>query len=183
MDSSNLDQMRKRWNLRHGGFAAAIERLHERGIMVYGSFIFGYDHDTLDSVERTIEFAVESRLFLVNFSALTPTPGSRLYARLREQGRLLYDAWWLDPRYRYGDAVYQPARLTPDQLTGACARARHLFYRYGSIARRLWHGAANRKRPTHLALFAGANLVSRREIASKLGHPLGARQPAAATGV
>jgi radical SAM superfamily enzyme YgiQ (UPF0313 family) len=176
LDRDNLEQMRKPWNLRHGGYADAVRRLHDRGIMVYGSFVFGYDRETRDTIARTVEFAIGSKLFLVNFSVLTPTPGSRLYDRLAREGRLLYDRWWLDTRYRYGDAVYRPIGMTPGELAEACLRARQTFYRYGSIAARL-RARVNRHSPAHAALFLGANHVSRRELASKMGHALGSTQP------
>jgi radical SAM superfamily enzyme YgiQ (UPF0313 family) len=177
VEPGNLRQMRKTWNLRAGGYPEVVRRLHDRGIMIYGSFIFGYDHDTRETIARAVEFAVESRLFLVNFTALTPTPGSRLYDRLRRQGRLLYDRWWLEPRYRYGDTVFRPRHLDADELTAACADARETFYRFRSIARRGLSSAANCRTWNHLALFLGANLIARRELASKLGHHLGSSEP------
>jgi len=57
LDAANLAQMRKGWNLRHGGYDAAIGRLQDAGIMLYGTFVFGYDRDTVASFERTLEFA------------------------------------------------------------------------------------------------------------------------------
>lgn len=174
LQAGNLHQMRKAWNLRPGGYDAVVRRFHDRGIMIYGSFIFGYDHDTPETIRRTVEFAVDARFFLANFSALTPTPGSRLYDRLRRERRLLYDRWWLEPRYRYGEAVYRPVSLAPEELTRACAEARRQFYRFGAIAERGWRSSANHWTWRHFALFVGANLMTRRELASKLGHPLGA---------
>jgi radical SAM superfamily enzyme YgiQ (UPF0313 family) len=176
LEADNLRQMGKAWNLRRD-FRVAIRRFHDHGIMIYGSFIFGYDHDTPPTIARTVDFALESKLFLVNFSPLTPTPGSRLYARLRAEGRLLYDRWWLDPRYRYGDVTYRPRNLTPDALRDACVRARRAFYGYRSIARRAVSARTNARSPRHLALFLAANLVSRRELATKLGRPLGGSAP------
>jgi radical SAM superfamily enzyme YgiQ (UPF0313 family) len=181
LDPQNLRQMNKGWALRHRTYQSAIQRFHDRGIMIYGSFIFGYDHDTRDSIGRTIDFALESKLFLVNFSPLTPTPGSRLYSRLRAEGRLLYDRWWLDPRYRYGATTYRPRHLTPDELTDLTIRARTAFYGYGSIAKRALNFQSNTRTFRHLGLFLSANLVSRREISSKLGRPLGGSDPFAAT--
>jgi radical SAM superfamily enzyme YgiQ (UPF0313 family) len=71
--------MNKAWTLRHQSVASAIEA-SPRGIMVYGSFIFaGYDEDTPDTIARTVDVAVDARLFLANISPLTPMPGSRLY--------------------------------------------------------------------------------------------------------
>ena len=171
--AGNLRQMSKAWNLRRA-FSESIRRFHDHGIMIYGSFIFGYDHDTPETIARTVDFALESKLFLVNFSALTPTPGSRLFDRLRSEGRLLYDRWWLDPRYRYGEATYRPRHMSPDALTQSCVRAREAFYGYRAIGRRAANLRANARSPWHLGLFLAANLVSRRELATKLGRPLGA---------
>ena len=174
LDGDNLRQMNKAWMLKRQGVAASVARFHDHGIMVYGSFIFGYDADTPDTMARTIDFAIRSKLFLANISPLTPMPGSRLYQRLGREGRLLFDAWWLDPRYGYGDVVYRPARMTPDALRDACGAARAAFYGLGSIARRVTNTAANARTAAHLRLFLAANLVSRRELGRKLGRHLGA---------
>jgi radical SAM superfamily enzyme YgiQ (UPF0313 family) len=177
LDADNLRQMNKAWMLRRSSAAAAVRSLHDRGIMVYASFIFGYDHDTPDTIRRTVDFAVDSKVFLANINPLTPMPGSGLYRRLQNDGRLLYDRWWLDPRYAYGDIVYSPARMTPEALRDCCRAARRVFYAPSSIVRRMANLRANARTLPHLGLFLAANLVSRREIASKLGRPLGAAGP------
>lgn len=171
LDADNLAQMRKRFNLVGPSYAESIRRLHARGIMVYGSFVFGYDHDGPDCFARTVRFALDEGLALVNFSALTPTPGTRLYSRLLAEGRLLYDAWWTDPAYRYGDAAYRPARMTPQELTDGCRAARRAFFSAGSVVRRA--RGPNARSPARLAVYLGANVVSRRALRSKLGRPLG----------
>jgi len=177
LDASNLAQMNKKWNLKHGDYASAIQKFRDRGIMIYGSFIFGYDHDTLDTFERTAEFAVGAKLFLVNFSALTPTPGARLFHRLRDEGRLVYDRWWLDPDYRYGQATYRPRQMTADELTAGCLLARRLFYSAGSIVRRATDFTANARSVSRLGVYALANVISKRELNHKLGHRLGSEAP------
>ena len=174
LDADNLRQMNKAWTLRHQNALTAIRRFHDRGIMVYGSFIFGYDHDTPDTIKRTVEFASDARLFLANISPLTPTPGSQLYQRLQREGRLLYDRWWLDSGYSYGDITYRPRHFTPEELRDCCRDARQAFYGYGSIARRLSNVRVNARTPSHLGLFLSANVISRREITAKLGRRLGA---------
>jgi radical SAM superfamily enzyme YgiQ (UPF0313 family) len=180
LDVDNLRQMNKAWMLRHQDIRAAVQRFHDRGIMVYGSFIFGYDHDTEDTITRTIDFAIDARLFLANISPLTPMPGSRLYQRLESEGRLVYDRWWLDSRYSYGDVTYLPKHFTPDQLRECCRAARQAFYGYGSIAGRLANVRVNARTLSHAALFLSANLISRRELARKLGRQLGALVPSVA---
>jgi radical SAM superfamily enzyme YgiQ (UPF0313 family) len=174
IDVDNLRQMNKAWMLRHQDIRAAVQRFHDRGIMVYGSFIFGYDHDTPDTIARTIDIAIDARLFLANISPLTPMPGSRLYHRLEGEGRLVYDRWWLDARYSYGDVTYLPKHFTPDELRECCRSARQAFYGYGSIARRFSNLTVNARTLSHAALFLSANVISRRELARKLGRQLGA---------
>ena len=174
LDADNLRQMNKAWTLRHQNARTAIRSFHDRGIMVYGSFIFGYDRDTPDTIKRTVEFAVDARVFLANISPLTPTPGSRLYQRLQREGRLLYDRWWLDSGYSYGDITYRPSHFTLEELRDCCRDARAAFYGYGSIARRLSNLRVNARTPSHLGLFVSANVISRREITAKLGRRLGA---------
>jgi radical SAM superfamily enzyme YgiQ (UPF0313 family) len=172
LDGANLSQMRKKWNTRHP-YAEAIQRFHAHGIMIYGSFIFGYDHDGPDVFARTVDFALENRLFLVNFSALTPTPASALYARLEKEQRLLYPRWWLEQAYGYGDAVYRPAGLTADQLTAGCRWARAQFYSYANIAGRVLWPASGCGSVRHRLISLAANLTSRRTLDRKLGRPLG----------
>jgi radical SAM superfamily enzyme YgiQ (UPF0313 family) len=177
LDERNLAQMKKRWNVRHGDYATAIQKFHDRGIMIYGSFIFGYDHDTVDSFKAGVDFALRSKFYIANFNPLTPTPGTRLYDRLRAEGRLIWDRWWLAPDYRYGQATFHPRGMTADELTEGCFRARSDFYRYGSIVRRAFSPKTNSRTPYHLAFFLASNLISQREIRKKQGLPLGSDTP------
>ena len=57
LDARNLQQMKKQWGLTHHDYATSIQRLRDLGIMVYGTFVFGYDYDTVDSFAIAVEFA------------------------------------------------------------------------------------------------------------------------------
>ena len=74
-------------------YAAACRRFHDAGIMINGSFVFGFDQDGPDVFERTVDFAIESKLLTATFHVLTPLPGTRAFARLETQGRLLHRNW------------------------------------------------------------------------------------------
>ncbi len=173
LDQRNLRQMKKRWNLKWGDYATAISVLRDAGILIYGTFILGYDHDTTDTFDVTLDFALRHKLFLANFNPLTPSPGTPLYQRLAKQGRLLYDRWWLDPRYRYGEATFRPRGMSAGELTRGCYRTRTAFNTYSSIARRLIGRRGNLRNPYQTAVYLLSNLVSRREIHSKQGRRLG----------
>jgi radical SAM superfamily enzyme YgiQ (UPF0313 family) len=173
LDPQNLAQMKKKWNLKYGDYATSIRVLQDAGIMIYGTFVFGYDRDTADSFDVAVEFAMRNRFYLANFNPLTPTPRTPLFDRLRTTGRLLHDRWWLAPDYRYGEATFRPRSMTADELTAGCYRARTEFNTYRSILRRAVDKRTNARTPYRLGLYVYANLVSRREIHSKQGRPLG----------
>jgi radical SAM superfamily enzyme YgiQ (UPF0313 family) len=177
LDEHNLAQMKKKWNLKHGDYPSLVQTFRQHGVMIYGSFVFGYDHDTVDSFDISLEFALRSRFYLGNFNPLTPMPGAKLYDRLRAEGRLIYDRWWLDPDYSYGQATFHPRGMTAAELTDGCFRTRRRFHDYSSIVERALDFKTNCRDPYRLGLHLASNLVARREILKKQGRRLGAVMP------
>jgi radical SAM superfamily enzyme YgiQ (UPF0313 family) len=171
LERSNLEQMGKSWMA--DDYKRIIAAFHDNGIMVYGTFIIGYDSDTPAIFERTLEFALENRLFLANFNPLTPTPGTPLYQRLQSQGRLRFEAWWLNDDYRWGDCLFRPARMSAEELTSGCFELRKAFNSARNIIARF---PGLKLRHTNLykaGLYVAANRVSRRELHRKYGQALG----------
>ncbi|MBI4867128.1 MAG: radical SAM protein [Candidatus Wallbacteria bacterium] len=177
LNSQNLHQMKKHWNQGYGGYDRAIQILQDAGIMIYGTFVFGYDHDTADAFDEAVEFAMKHRFALANFNPLTPTPGTPLLERLRGQGRMLWDRWWLADDYTYGHATFRPRMMEPEELTAGCFRARKRFYTLGSIVRRALEPRTNLASFHRLGLHMMMNLISRREISIKQNASLGAPEP------
>jgi radical SAM superfamily enzyme YgiQ (UPF0313 family) len=93
---NNLVDMKKSWNLKHGDYTSIIQKIQNRGIMIYGSFMLGYDHDTKASFDSTVDFAIKHKFCLTNINILNPIPGTKLYHRLERENRLIYDRWWLE---------------------------------------------------------------------------------------
>ena len=173
----NLAQMHKGRNQTSRDYAEAVQKFHDHGIMVYGSFIFGYDHDTVWDFAPSLEFAIGQKLLLANFNPLIPMPGTPLYARLRAEGRLIHDAWWLDPSYRYGAAPFHPRGMTADELTAGIYWIRTEFNRLGSILRRGLNRKANTRSLYNAGAYLACNWINRREIHRKQGLPLGGPEP------
>ena len=172
LNPASLRQMGKRWNSVSGPYRSVVRALHARGIGIYGTFVFGYDADTADTIARTTDFALEARLEIANFNPLTPTPGSALYDRLLREGRLLSPRWWLDPGYRYGDAIFEPRGMRADELAAGVFEARARFYSWRSIGLRVLGGETPFS-PFHVGVTAAANIISRREIYNKQHRLLG----------
>ncbi len=177
LDEANLVMMRKKWNLKYGGYANTLARFYERNIMVFGSFVLGYDNDTTDSFARTFDFAMESKLALAQFNPLIPTPATSLFERLKKEERLIYPRWWLDDDYRYGETIFRPKKMTPEQLAEGCFKIRRDFGAYSSIFKRLVSSGANSGSLYNMFGFMAINLASIKEIMNKQGESLGNGMP------
>jgi radical SAM superfamily enzyme YgiQ (UPF0313 family) len=173
LSPGNLRQMGKRWNNVAGDYRGVVRKFHARGMAVYGTFVFGYDWDTPEIIDRTLEFALQAHLEIANFNPLTPTPGSALYDRLAREGRLLRPRWWVDPAYRYGDPIFVPKRMSPETFAQKCFDAKRAFYSWRSIARRVLGSDAGLDW-FRTGMVSLANVISRKEIYRKQYRTLGA---------
>jgi radical SAM superfamily enzyme YgiQ (UPF0313 family) len=166
LEKKNLLQMRKYHNLAIQNYDTIIKSLRDSGIIVYGTFVFGYDYDTVEIFKRTLDFSLKNKLYIANFNHLIPYPGTPLYKRLKVQKRLLYDKWWLDNTYRYGDVAFKPRLLTPEELSHLCMQTRVEFNKWSSIFRRV-EFAANCKDIRNTFNYFLYNTISKREITKK----------------
>lgn len=173
LNRDNLVQMRKAWNVKYDDYQTSIRVFEDAGIMIYGTFVFGYDRDTVDSFDEAVDFAIRNRFYLANFNPLTPTPGADLYRQLQQENRLIYDRWWLDSNFRYGHATFHPRGMTAEELTAGCLRARLRFNTWASLWRRAMAPRTNLRTPFRLGVYLLSNLISKREIVSKQGRRLG----------
>jgi radical SAM superfamily enzyme YgiQ (UPF0313 family) len=172
LNPANLRTMNKSFNTMRGGFVQALANLRRHHIRVYGTFIFGYDGDTPESFGETVNFAREHALYIAAFNHLTPFPGTPLYQRLEKEGRLLYDAWWLDDRYSYNRIPFQPKGMEPDELQRGCLAARRRFYSWPSIVRRSL-APVNRSNGFMWRNFYLINGLHRNDVSLRDHYPLG----------
>ena len=172
LSTINLKQMGKPWNRVAGDYLSVVKKFHERGMAVYGTFVFGYDGDTVETIQDSLDFAMEAKLEIANFNPLTPTPGSPLYERLKQDKRLLSPQWWLDPNYRYGDPIFVPKSMSPDEFSRTCFEVKKSFYSWKSIVHRVL-GSNTRFDCFRTGIVGLANVVSRREIMRKQYRALG----------
>jgi radical SAM superfamily enzyme YgiQ (UPF0313 family) len=173
VNEANLRAMGKDWNLAQASYADSLRQFRKHGLAIYGTFVFGYDEDDWEVVRESVAFAREQKLFLAAFNHLVPFPGTPLYHRLQEQGRLLTDPWWLDPAGRVGDVVFRPKKISAAELESACLWARREFYSWPSIGERLWDRRANASSLAMLGVFLGLNLGSHFDIDLRQGLQLG----------
>lgn len=170
LDAANLRLMKKSFNTMKSGYAGALDNLRRHGIAVYGTFVFGYEHDRADSFDAAVDFALEQDMYVAAFNHLTPFPGTPLYQRLESEGRLRFPAWWLDRRYRYNELPFTPQNLSPAAVTQGCIDARRRFYAWPAILKR---SLRNRSDFFMFRNFFPINALHRNEISLRNGYPLG----------
>jgi len=151
LSRNNLEQSNKRQNIGKD-YEQAIRRLHSLGIMINGSFVFGLDADDPDVFQRTVDWAVRNSLTTCTFHILTPYPGTRLFAKMEAQGRILHRDW---DRYDTRQVVYKTVGLTADELKQGYDWAYKSFYSWGNILKASLGHDALRHSLKHFAYAGG----------------------------
>ena len=143
-----------------GEYLDVARKIHDHGIGIDGSFVFGFDTDDAGAFDRTVEFVIKARLEVVYFSILTPYPGTRLHKRLKAEGRILTEDWNL---YDANHVVYRPKTFTPEELHEGYTRALKEVYTIPSIFKRLWGTTAwkNFFYPMNFAFRGGVRRLAR----------------------
>lgn len=129
LSEANLTQSNKKQNLGKD-YRQAIQRLHDLGIMINGSFVFGLDEDRKDVFKKTVDWAVSSGLTTATFHVLTPYPGTRLFKDMQQAGRILHHNWDL---YDTRQVVYKTVGLTAEELKEGYDWAYRSFYSWSNI--------------------------------------------------
>jgi radical SAM superfamily enzyme YgiQ (UPF0313 family) len=151
LSETGLAGARKRQNLGRS-YRDVIRRLDDLGIMINGSFVFGFDSDDKDVFARTVEWAIENGITTATFHVLTPYPGTPLFAEMEAQGRMTTRDWDLfDTRH----VVYEPRLLWPDDLKAGYDWAYREFYRWSSIGRAALAHESTKHMLKHFAYSAG----------------------------
>ena len=134
LSKDNLSRMGKGFNKPHNYFDV-IKKIHDYGIGIDGSFVFGFDCDDEGVFERTIEFTIKAKLEIGYFSILTPYPGTGLYDKLNSEDRIIDRNW---SRYNTNNVVFKPKCMSPEKLLYGYYDALKQFHTYSSIYKRLW---------------------------------------------
>ncbi|MEX1256204.1 MAG: B12-binding domain-containing radical SAM protein [Gemmatimonadota bacterium] len=87
-DERGLMESNKKHNLNRD-LIGDVKRIHRAGIQVQGGFIVGFDSDDASIFDRQIRFIQESGIVTAMVGLLQAPPGTRLFERLKREGRLL----------------------------------------------------------------------------------------------
>lgn len=111
-----------------------FRRINSHGIAVFGSFIYGMERDTPESLRQRSKFIRDSDVDAMQITLMTPLPGTRLFQRLQDEGRLLYtnfpDDW---ARYDMTEVVFKPLLMTPEELFKGLCDAGMMLYNHATL--------------------------------------------------
>jgi len=129
ISENSLEEMRKSQN-KIAYYEQAIRKLHRQGIFVEGAFIFGFDSDRKDVFEKTVRFAKKLRLDGVQYSILTPLPGTDLYNTIKSENRFIEQDW---SKYDCAQVVFRPRHMSPEELEAGLSWAYKKTYSFWGI--------------------------------------------------
>lgn len=119
-----------------------ITEIHKRGIMINASMVFGLDGDEPDVFLRTLNWLVKNKVETLTSHILTPYPGTELYRRMKEEGRISdYEL----SKYNTSHVVFKPKRMTAEELYEGYLWMYREFYSFHSIFRRMPMHEAQKK--------------------------------------
>jgi len=157
VSQKSLESVKKTHN-KVENFRRLIKRLHKFGMAVQGGIIFGFDEDTPDIFDLTLEKMYEWELDVAEINILTPYPGTPLFERLKRECRILTYDW---SKYNQVEVVYKPKNMTEKELYEGARKVAKNFYSVPNVVGRVLKIFAFTRKLTGF-YPAGGNLSYRR---------------------
>lgn len=123
-------------------FLQLTKNLHRAKIPVFGSFVFGFDSDTKETIKETVNFAIKANLDYAQFCILTPFKKTAIYEKLKKEKRIIingeeggkfHDNW---SYYTFGNVVFKPKNMSPKELKEMQVWAFKKFFSLSSVIKR-----------------------------------------------
>ncbi len=153
LSQKNLEGMRKGWNSAKD-YKESIKKIHDAGINIIGSFVFGLDDDDNTVFKNTLDFIMETNIDAAQFHILTPLPGTATYRALEKEGRIVDMDWG---KYHTGEVVFKPKGMTAEELQNGYYWIFRNMYSVRNILKR------SLRSPSGIAYRIGANLSYRKK--------------------
>jgi len=113
---------------------SALKKIKKMGILIHASMVFGFDNDTKEIFDETVQFLIKNKVSTVSFNILTPYPGTKVYEDMKKENRLTTTDWRY---YDHNTVVFKPTNMTAYELQIGKVNARKKFYTIWSVLKRL----------------------------------------------
>lgn len=156
----SLNSLNKAWaKVQH--YPDLIQRIRLAGIEVSSEMVVGTDADTEESILATANFIEANKISVPRFYILTPIPGTDLFKQLQTEGRICNENIYA---YNGTEAVHVPARMSPEQLTGAYWNLYNRVYSWTCIIKRTLFTRNFLVNPIQQLFYLLVNLKYRQDI-------------------
>lgn len=115
----------------------SVKKIHDYGMIILGSFVFGFDGDKLETFDLTDDFVSKSEIDVPDAMILTPYPGTPLFDRLLKEGRILTKQW---DKYNFENVVFKPKHMNPEQLLENTQNLYDKWHSWGPSIYRMMEG-------------------------------------------
>lgn len=132
ISQKSLDDINKKHNI-VVNFRKTVKKINNHGMIIVGSFIFGFDFDTPDIFDNTLKAIDEWGIDMAEFHILTPFPGTVLFDRLKNEGRILTEQW---DKYTYANVVFKPKNMSKQELFEGTRKVAKNYYNIFKIFKR-----------------------------------------------
>ena len=124
-DDNILQSLKKGTTVEQG--RQAVNWAYEAGLRVRADFIVGTPLETLETLQKTLDFALSLPIDFAHFNKFVPFPGTEIYERLIEQG-FQFDVESPSSTLDHDALVYVPAGLKEEAYRQFLDKAYKAFY-------------------------------------------------------
>ena len=135
-------------------YKKAVAALHRRGLFVEAGMIVGFDADGKEVFHDTLRMLDEIGIDAIQLSVLTPLPGTALHDEMKD--RIIDNDWG---HYDYRHVVFQPGKMSVQNLQDGADWLIRAFYTPGRMLRRLVRWVAMPGGWKHFIYPLGLNLA------------------------
>jgi radical SAM superfamily enzyme YgiQ (UPF0313 family) len=116
-----------------------IRNYRRAGISIQANMMFGFGPEEPDVFDTATDFLIKNRATLTKWWPVLALPGTGLHARLKSEGRLTDESWWLQPPdgKTLLDLRFTGLEMGQDVFKRNYSRAFRRFYTLRNIARRI----------------------------------------------
>ncbi len=151
-----LEETKKDLNQKVGvqNYNDIFRKIHDYGIAVLGTFIFGLDTDSKQDIQNRADFIINSNVDAFQTTVLTPFPGTGTYYKFLKENRIHYTNFPEDwQRFRFFENVIEPAQMTHEELTEELKSAWGRIYDPKNLLRK-FKMTLKETKDAHTALWA-----------------------------
>jgi len=168
-----LVEVHKKYNIqKNRDFRASVHRIQRHNITVAGSFIMGLDVDRPGIGVNIAATANQYGVDVLNTLILTPLPGTALWKKMEEEGRIVANQFPEDWKYyTLTLPVGRYRHFSRDEIINEMNACTHEFYSLRGIARRVGRNLWKRQHPI-LTLASNLSYRNNGRLSRKVHHEI-----------